>query len=105
MATPARVQHPRCGPLQLRFSDDLVQGIDRLASLSGPGNNLHRNYQILVGNPQVQCSVAEAFALVKLGANADWQYLRAVAQRHRLLIEHRLDRLARRLDVEAVLLD
>jgi hypothetical protein len=44
-------------------------------------------------------------ALTRLITRIILQALRSAAQRHRLLIEHRLDRLARCVDVEAVLLD
>jgi hypothetical protein len=78
-----------------------------LPSLSVPSSGWQlvcaRNHQILVSNPQVECPTVEAFALVKpLGPTADWQCLRAVAQRDRLLIKHRLDHLARCFDAKAL---
>ena len=106
MATPAWVQRVRTyGParvrrlLGLRFPDDLVQGIDGFAQLIGTfgwlGVGLHRNHQILVSNPQVRCSIAETFTLVKpLGAERA-EYLAAYpeAKASRIISGQRCNRL------------
>jgi hypothetical protein len=65
----------------LRFPDDLIQGIDGLAQLIGAfrglGVSLHLNHQILVSNPEVECPIAETFALVKPLGTERAKYLAA----------------------------